>query len=298
METRAKLHPKLQIAVDRLNKRYANVVAKKYGVKECNMDRISEQGERLMDECITSLELYTDTSPKMFARIWVEDTYSRTFEHKFVIESRLIHNERRPRDEKRTTKDKAITKLIDEFARPFTLEERARDIASSGWECVSRLIWETRNNKEKCENHIVQVYFKDLIKVGMGEMTFDKTENFVERVNKFREAEERYLWIHSNTHNNEGAAIQVVAFQMGDRWVLNIFGGGGNKSSMVEFDSFDLMPDFIQEKIALLRIAPHNDLLEDIGVKVQENSYFLYGKELQNLNHGNDTGKESQGSSN
>lgn len=132
----------------------------------------------------------------------------------------------------------------------------------------------------------------------MEDVKFERTPDFVEAINALEEVKKAYNWIRANTHSDKGSAVQVVAFQLGDRWVLNLFGGKEGGNCMVEYDSFDVMPEFIQQKIALLRIAPHNELLDDVGVKVQENSYFLYGQELQELRTSNDTGEESQGQGN
>lgn len=294
-KTNLKLHPRLQIAVDRLNKRYANITVKKYHTRDCYTGGTDPTtGNRISETMIVSLDLFTDVSPKKFAQLRVEDTYSDPSDHKFIIESRLIDNARSPRDEKHTTKAKNITKLVDEFARPFTLLERAEELLRDGQQHVSRKEWNARQKKDSLRSIIERKYFGDLIKSAIDGVVFTKTENFIKHIEDYKLAKAEYHWIKSNTHSNAESAVQVVAFQLGDRWVLNLFGGKDGGSRMVEFDSFDVMPDYIQQKIALLRIAPHNELLEEVGVKVQENSYFLYGQELQGLNNGTNAGEESK----
>lgn len=87
--------------------------------------------------------------------------------------------------------------------------------------------------------------------------------------------------------------MQVIAFQVQEAWVINIY-GGGQATQVFNYESFDSLPNEIKEKVALLRIAPHNEMLDDIGVKVEANSYFLYGKELQIYKKPNDSGEKSK----
>jgi len=117
-----------------------------------------------------------------------------------------------------------------------------------------------------------------------------------------QEAYARAAWINQNV-KSKGGAVQIIAFQVGEKWVINIYNSrpteDGKTNNRVEnYDSFDDLPDFIQQKVALLRIAPHNEVLEDIGVKVEANSYFLYGQELQQLRGADDTGEESKAEGN
>ena len=123
MNTDIKLHPKLQIAVDRINKRYADITVSRHVTRHCSVN-----GERV--ELIVRLDLKHETSPHVFAVLHVPETDSALDDHKFGVESRLVKNERRPRNTKTTTKDKLIPKLIDSFCRPFTLEERSNELLS------------------------------------------------------------------------------------------------------------------------------------------------------------------------
>ncbi len=90
---RPPLHPKLQIAVDRLNKRYSDITVKQFNTRECKVD-----GE--MKEFIVGLRLFTNVwEEQPFAALKVTNTYDPYDNHRFEIESRLIKNERRPFDE-------------------------------------------------------------------------------------------------------------------------------------------------------------------------------------------------------
>lgn len=289
MKTNAQLHPKLQVAVDRLNKRYSNITVKGY--------RTSKRSDA-DPELIISLNLFTDVHPdKAFARLWINDhQHMNADEHIFVAESRLIRNERSPRDEKRTKKVKLITNIVDQFVRPFTFQERADEIVSAG---RHKLYYEMRRAEEKASSCWTELLRNDMNKV------LDYFENkiphamlgekFCAGVKEYRELRTLSHWVRDN-YNGVNGAMQIVAFNVNDRWILNIY--GNNENRVEEYDSFEAMPDFVQQKVALLRIAPHNEMLEDIGVKVEANSYFLYGNDLKVLRKSNDSGEESKDASN
>jgi hypothetical protein len=74
----------------------------------------------------------------------------------------------------------------------------------------------------------------------------------------------------------------VIAFELHDRWVVNIYNAPtGDKC--ITYDDFDAMPNAIKEKVALLKLASEDEILENIGVKVETQSYFLYGEELATI---------------
>lgn len=294
MQTNAKLHPKLQIAVDRLNKRYANVVVKKYNTKDCNLGEVDSQGNKVFTDTITELSLYTEVWDTAFARIWVENTGDDINDHKFVIESRLIRNERSPKDEKRTIKEKLIPKLVDEYARPFTYDDRARGILECGHRSLYRPEYDADQKKSEAWRDITGNDGVDMILNLIEGKINPVPQELIAKANAYREARDHYRWIKSNRHVGKNAAVQVIAFNVGERWILNVYGADPSASKTEEYNSFDDLPDIIKEKVALLRIAPHNEMLDEIGVKVEANSYFLYGKELQIYKKPNDSGEESK----
>ena len=76
--------------------------------------------------------------------------------------------------------------------------------------------------------------------------------------------------------------MQVIAFELHDKWVVNIYNApSGDKC--ITYNDFDEMPPVIKEKVALLKLASEDEILENIGVKVETQSYFLYGKELATI---------------
>ena len=297
MQTNAKLHPKLQVAVDRINKRYSNVIVKRYNTRDCNLGEVDSQGNKVFTDTITELSLYTEVWDTAFARIWVEDTGDDIDKHKFVIESRLICNERRPKDEKRTTKVKQIPKLVDDYARPFTYEDRARGILELGHRALHRPEYDADQKKTDAWRSITTDGGIDTILDLIEGKMVSAPQELVAKANTYRELRAHYRWIRSNRHVGKTSAMQVIAFQVGERWVLNVF-GGDQPTQVLEFNSFDELPEYVQSKVALLRIAPHNEMLEDIGVKVEANSYFLYGTELQILKKPDDSGEKSKNQGN
>jgi hypothetical protein len=303
-----KLHPKLQIAVDRLNKRYADIICSKHStntayIGECDPNT---KAAIVTQDVITRLELRTDISPKHFARLWVENYNSPNVDddHVFVIESRFISNERRPYDEKKTTKSKNIIKLVDQFACPFTLQERANEILSVGRNFIERQKYDLHNALEGAWGKIGRKFSNlDIISTIEGKLKPVIDQATQELLDGYRTAFENFRWNKANCEtpqNGTPRAMQIIAFQVNDKWIINIYGNDVIPSAQVmEYASFEELPDYLQQKIALLRIAPHNEMLEEVGVKVEANSYFLYGKDIQFLKKPNDdSGKESEGQSN
>ena len=294
MNTATKLHPKLQIAVDRINKRYADITVSRHVTRHCSVN-----GERV--ELIVRLDLKHETSPHVFAVLHVTETDSALDDHKFGVESRLVRNERRPKNIKTTTKDKLIPKLIDSFCRPFTLEERSNELFEQARSHLRNKSWNAERDEQKAREAVWTSCFGLMTKSVMGEAVVWEDKHR-ELVVAHQEAYARAAWINQNV-KSKGGAVQIIAFQVGEKWVINIYNSrpteDGKTNNRVEnYDSFDDLPDFIQQKVALLRIAPHNEVLEDIGVKVEANSYFLYGQELQQLRGADDTGEESKAEGN
>ena len=77
-------------------------------------------------------------------------------------------------------------------------------------------------------------------------------------------------------------AVQVIAFEMHDGWVVNIY-NAPTVDKCITYENFEDMPHVIKEKVALLKLASEDEILENIGVKVETQSYFLYGKELDTI---------------
>lgn len=284
---RPPLHPKLQIAVDRLNKRYSDITVKQFNTRECKVD-----GE--MKEFIVGLRLFTSVwEEEPFAALRVTNTYDPYDNHRFEIESRLIKNERRPFDEKHTIKEKIIVKLVDQYARPFIYGERAIGILEKGHQFLRRTEYDAEQEKSSKWNHILRNKGTDIILDLIEGKINSVPTNLVKMASEFRRLDEHYNWIRSNRNVGEGSSMQVIAFQVQEAWVINIY-GGGQATQVFNYDSFDSLPNEIKEKVALLRIAPHNEMLDEIGVKVEANSYFLYGKELQIYKKPNDSGEKSK----
>ena len=290
-----KLHPKLQVAVDRINKRYADVVVSRHHTRLCSIE-----GER--KEFITRLELKTNMSPNIFATLEMTGTDDVYSSHKFGLTCRLIRNERRPKDTKTTTKEKLIIKLVDQYCRPFSLSERSNQLLEEGVRHLRDVRWKAENAMKEAYRTVIDRCFGLMTQKIMGETDEEWTDDQKQSVIAHREAREKYAWTKKNS-DSSGGAVQAIAFQVGEKWILNIYNSKRNEdgtagNAVENYDSFEELPDYIQQKVALLRIAPHNEVLEDVGVKVEANSYFLYGQELQHLKGKDDTGKKGEAESN
>ena len=291
------VHPNLQIAIDRLKKRYAGVQIK---ISDNYSYATMSDGTRM--PYLVQFRAYTESSPDHFVLVYVDQLGSPPAEHRLCVSSRYIRNERHPRNEKRTTKEKTIPKLIDEYAKPYTLAERADELLSDAYSRMRSVVWKA----ERAEDLALKELNKTsdfMMKIIMGEEPVTAIPDSMKAlVVKLREAQEHRIFMQASiTRDEPGAAVQVIVFQVGERWILNVYNATTQGTQVLNFDAFDQMPDFIQQKVALLKIAPHKEVLEDIGVKVEANSYFLYGHELQQLRKPidqDDARKESQEESN
>jgi hypothetical protein len=271
-------HPKLQIAIDRLKKRYSDIQIKngegkhKYHIKN---------GTFSMEQVYTSVEVLSPTSRQAFATLHMNNYRSLELEkHEFYIKSRLIDNQRYPRDEKKTIKDKVIPKLIDEFAKPFTLVEECNRLAK-----MAKNVFESRTYNITYErNHLVRdladKYGSIIVNMLLGNPTDtipdgakEKAKKYVELTNKLEDL---------GKFDDAKKAVQVIAFELHDKWIVNIYNSpAGDKC--ITYEDFESMPPIIKEKVALLKLASEDEILENIGVKVETQSYFLYGKELATI---------------
>jgi hypothetical protein len=274
------LHPKLKIAVDRLQKRYSDIRVEptKNASKQTYK---TESGSQSSEQVYTAIDVFTNTSKIEFAHMYMSGYGHDAFkEQEFYLKSRLVNNQRYPRDEKRTIKDKLIPKLVDEFAKPYTLVEECGRLAVRAKNIFENktygITWE-RNNlvRELADTHgsiIVNMLLGNSVDV-VPERAKEKAKKYVELTDKLEDLA---------TYDEHKKAVQVIAFELHDKWVVNIYNApSGDKC--ITYNDFDEMPPVIKEKVALLKLASEDEILENIGVKVETQSYFLYGKELATI---------------
>ncbi len=93
------LHPKLKIAVDRLQKRYFDI--KVQPAKNASKHTYkTESGSQSSEEVYTAIDVFANTSKNEFAHMYMSG-YGQDFkEHEFYLKTRLVSNQRYPRDEK------------------------------------------------------------------------------------------------------------------------------------------------------------------------------------------------------
>ena len=271
-------HPKLQIAIDRLQKRYSNIELKpsdnrhKYHIKN---------GEFSKEEVCISVEVLSPTSKQVFATLSIQNYRSYILEEQeFYLQSRLVSNQRYPRDMKKTIKDKLIPKLVDEFAKPYTLVEECDRLASK-----AKNIFESKTYGITWErNHLVRdladKYGSIIVNMLLGNPTDTTPDGAKTQAKKYVELTDKLE--NLGKFDEHKKAVQVIAFELHDKWVVNIYNApSGDKC--ITYNDFDEMPLVIREKVALLKLASEDEILENIGVKVETQSYFLYGKELATI---------------
>ena len=201
-------------------------------------------------------------------------------EHEFYLKSRLVNNQRYPRDEKKTIKDKLIPKLVDEFAKPYTLVEECGRLAVK-----AKNIFESKTHGITWErNHLVRElsdhYGSIIVNMLLGNPVDVVPDKAKVKAKKYMELTEKLEDLGKYDENKK--AVQVIAFELHDKWIVNIYNApSGDKC--ITYNDFDEMPPVIKEKVALLKLASEDEILENIGVKVETQSYFLYGKELATI---------------
>ena len=269
-----KYHPKLQIAIDRLKKRYADltIVHKKTNKIRIDQSKISDE------EYVVAVEVYAPTSRQMFAYIEIGDCRTIDLdEHEFHLTSRLVDNQRYPRDTKKTIRDKLIPKITDEFAKPFTLVEECFRLLKKGKAIVENQTYQENWKKNNLARAIADEYGSIVVNMLLGNPVEEIPQDAKVKAKEYMETLTKLDELGSNDK-----AVQVIAFELHDRWVVNIYNAPtGDKC--ITYDDFDAMPNAIKEKVALLKLASEDEILENIGVKVETQSYFLYGAELATI---------------
>jgi hypothetical protein len=274
------LHPKLKIAIDRLQKRYSDVRVEP-AKNASKRTYKTESGSQSNEEVYTAVDVFANTSKIEFAHMYMSGFGHESFkEHEFYLKSRLVNNQRYPRDEKKTIKDKLIPKLVDEFAKPYTLVEECGRLAAK-----AKNIFESKTHGITWErNHLVRElsdhYGSIIVNMLLGNPVDVVPDKAKVRAKKYMELTEKLEDLGKYDENKK--AVQVIAFELHDKWVVNIYNApSGDKC--ITYNDFDEMPSVIKEKVALLKLASEDEILENIGVKVETQSYFLYGKELATI---------------
>ena len=274
------LHPKLKIAVDRLQKRYFDI--KVQPAKNASKHTYkTESGSQSSEEVYTAIDVFANTSKIEFAHMYINGYGNSSFaDQEFYLKSRLVNNQRYPRDEKKTIKPKIIPKLIDEFAKPYTLVEECDRLANK-----AKNIFDSKTYGIKYErNHLVRdlsdQYGSIIVNMLLGNSVDVVPEKAKEQAKKYVELTDKLE--NLGKFDDHKKAVQVIAFELHDKWVVNIYNApSGDKC--ITYNDFDEMPPVIKEKVALLKLASEDEILENIGVKVETQSYFLYGKELATI---------------
>ncbi len=274
------LHPKLKVAVDRLQKRYSDLRIEPTKNASKSVYK-TKSGLPSSEAVYMAVDVFANTSKIEFAHMYVSNYGTSSFvDHQFYLKSRLVNNQRYPRDEKKTIKDKLISKLVDEFAKPYTLFEECNRLVNKAKSVFDSktygITWERNHlGRELADDYgsvVVNMLLGNPVDV-VPERAKEKAKKYVELTNKLE---------NLGKFDEHKKAVQVIAFELNDKWIVNIYNlPSGDKC--ITYNEFDEMPFVIQEKVALLKLASEDEILENIGVKVETQSYFLYGKELATI---------------
>jgi hypothetical protein len=201
-------------------------------------------------------------------------------DQEFYLKSRLVNNQRYPRDEKKTIKPKIIPKLIDEFAKPYTLVEECDRLANKAKNVFDHKTYGIKYERNHLVRDLSDQYGSIIVNMLLGNSVDVVPEKAKEQAKKYVELTDKLE--NLGKFDDHKKAVQVIAFELHDKWVVNIYNApSGDKC--ITYNDFDEMPPVIKEKVALLKLASEDEILENIGVKVETQSYFLYGKELATI---------------
>ena len=273
------LHPKLKIAVDRLQKRYFDI--KVQPTKNANKHTYkTESGSQSSEEVYTAIDVFANTSKNEFAHMYMSGFGQDFKEHEFYLKTRLVNNQRYPRDEKKTIKSKLIPKLVDEFAKPYTLVEECDRLANKAKNVFDSKTYGITWERNHLARDLADNYGSIIVNMLLGNPTNTIPDKAKEKASKYVELTDKLE--NLGKFDEHKKAVQVIAFELHDKWVVNIYNApSGDKC--ITYNEFDEMPPVIKEKVALLKLASEDEILENIGVKVETQSYFLYGKELATI---------------
>ena len=274
------LHPKLKVAVDRLQKRYSDLRIEPTKNASKSIYK-NESGLPSSEEVYTAIDVFANTSKIEFAHMYVSGYGNSSFaDQEFYLKTRLVDNQRYPRDEKKTIKPKIIPKLVDEFARPYTLVEECDRLANKAKNVFDHKTYGITYERSHLVRDLADNYGSIVVNMLLGNPVDVVPERAKEKANKYLELTDKLE--HLGKFDDHKKAVQVIAFELHDKWVVNIYNApSGDKC--ITYNEFDEMPPVIKEKVALLKLASEDEILENIGVKVETQSYFLYGKELATI---------------
>ena len=274
------LHPKLKIAVDRLQKRYSDLRIEPTKNASKSIYK-TESGLPSSEEVYTTIDVFANTSKIEFAHMYVSGYGNSSFvDQEFYLKSRLVNNQRYPRDEKKTIKPKIIPKLVDEFAKPYTLVEECDRLANKAKNVFDHKTYGITYERNGLGRDIVDKFGLVVVNMLLGNSVDAVPEKAKEKAKKYVELTDKLE--NLGRFDEHKKAVQVIAFELNDKWVVNIYNApSGDKC--ITYNEFDEMPSVIKEKVALLKLASEDEILENIGVKVETQSYFLYGKELATI---------------
>ena len=274
------LHPKLKIAVDRLQKRYFDIRVEpsKHSTKQTYT---TESNSQSSETVYTAVDVFANTSKIEFAHMYISGYAQGKFEdHEFYLKTRLVNNQRYPRDEKKTIKSKLIPKLVDEFAKPYTLVEECDRLANKAKNVFDSKTYGITWERNHLSRELADNYGSIVVNMLLGNPVDVVPEKAKEQAKKYVELTDKLE--NLGKFDESKKAVQVIAFELHDKWVVNIYNApSGDKC--ITYNEFDEMPPVIKEKVALLKLASEDEILENIGVKVETQSYFLYGKELATI---------------
>jgi len=274
------LHPKLRIAVDRLQKRYSDLRIEP--IKNASKQTYkTESGLPSSQEVYTAINVFANTSKIEFAHMYINGYGNSSFvDQEFYLKSRLVNNQRYPRDEKKTIKPKIIPKLVDEFAKPYTLIEECGRLAIRAKNIFDNKTYSITYERNHLVRDLSDQYGSIIVNMLLGNSVDVVPEKAKEKAKKYVELTDKLEDL--GKYDEHKKAVQVIAFELNDKWVVNIYNApSGDKC--ITYNEFDEMPPVIKEKVALLKLASEDEILENIGVKVETQSYFLYGKELATI---------------
>jgi hypothetical protein len=215
----------------------------------------------------------------MLAMVWVDQTTNRSGSQttQYVIESRLIHNEKYARHNsdfytRKTTDPKKFAKYLKDYVKPFSYQE----VAMRSMRLAEGKFDDWKGDKRREAYHTVNVNWNDI----MEEITKLQALGVKPQTEKFRKAYEIGIPAYEEykgLENKSFKRIHVFAHTDGTVAVSSFADYGDIQKGSTLYEEMSFLPQHIQEQVGMLRMMSTGDFVPNIGMKINEREFWVEG---------------------
>jgi hypothetical protein len=215
----------------------------------------------------------------MLAMVWTDTAVNRKNERvtEYVIESRLIHNEKYARHNsdfytRKTTDPKKFAKYLKDYVKPFSYQE----VAMRSMRLAEGKFDDWKGDKRREAYHTVNVNWNDI----MEEITKLQALGVKPQTEKFRKAYEVGIPAYEEykgLENKSFKRIHVFAHTDGTVAVSSFADYGDIQKGSTLYEEMSFLPQHIQEQVGMLRMMSTGDFVPNIGMKINDREFWVEG---------------------